>query len=73
MYLSDDGDVLGMRYDNWKVVFMEQRRQGTLLIWGEPFTRCHSARSGLLVEDIEGHAADRELPSQRCVHHLRYG
>ena len=39
MYLSDDGDVLGMRYDNWKVVFMEQRRQGTLLIWGEPFTR----------------------------------
>ena len=34
MYLSDDGDVLGMRYDNWKVAFMEQRRQGTLLIWG---------------------------------------
>ena len=25
MYLSDDGDVLGLRYDNWKVVFMEQR------------------------------------------------
>ena len=39
MYLKDDGDVLGMRYDNWKIVFMEQRRQGTLLIWGEPFTR----------------------------------
>jgi arylsulfatase len=39
MYLSDDGDVLGMRYDHWKVVFMEQRRQGTLLVWGEPFTR----------------------------------
>jgi hypothetical protein len=39
MYLSDDGDVLGMRYDNWKVAFMEQRCQGTLLIWGEPFTR----------------------------------
>ena len=25
MYFSDDGDVLGMRYDNWKIVFMEQR------------------------------------------------
>ena len=25
VYISDDGDVLGMRYDNWKVVFMEQR------------------------------------------------
>ena len=23
MYLSDDGDVLGLRYDNWKMVFME--------------------------------------------------
>src|SRR5215468_10252371 len=39
MYLSDDGDVLGMRYDNWKVVFMEQRCRGTMLIWAEPFTR----------------------------------
>ena len=39
MYFSDDGDVLGMRYDNWKVVFMEQRCQGTLQVWAEPFTR----------------------------------
>ena len=28
MYISDDGDVLGIRYDNWKVVFMEQRTKG---------------------------------------------
>jgi arylsulfatase A-like enzyme len=39
MYLSDDGDVLGMRFDNWKVVFMEQRCRGTLQVWAEPFTR----------------------------------
>jgi arylsulfatase len=39
MYLSDDGDVLGLRYDNWKIVFMEQRCTGTLQIWAEPFTR----------------------------------
>lgn len=38
MYFSDDGDVLAMRYDNWKVVFMEQRCRGTMQIWGEPFT-----------------------------------
>ena len=25
VYLSDDGDVLGVRYDNWKRVFMEQQ------------------------------------------------
>ncbi len=39
MYFSDDGDVLGLRYDNWKVVFMEQRCHGTLQIWAEPFIR----------------------------------
>jgi arylsulfatase A-like enzyme len=37
VYFSDDGDVLGLRFDNWKVVFMEQRVQGTLQIWAEPF------------------------------------
>ncbi len=37
VYFSDDGDVLGLRYDNWKVVFMEQRCQGTLRLWAEPF------------------------------------
>jgi arylsulfatase len=37
VYFSDDGDVLGLRFDNWKVVFMEQRVQGTLHVWAEPF------------------------------------
>jgi arylsulfatase A-like enzyme len=37
VYFSDDGDVLGVRFDNWKVVFMEQRVRGTLGIWSEPF------------------------------------
>ena len=27
-----------MRYDNWKMVFMEQQAAGTLLIWANPFT-----------------------------------
>ena len=39
VYISDDGDVLGIRYDNWKVVFMEQRLRGTLAVWGEPFVK----------------------------------
>jgi arylsulfatase len=38
-YFSDDGDVLGIRYDNWKLVFMEQRSQGTLQVWADPFIR----------------------------------
>jgi len=37
IYFSDDGDVLAIRFDNWKVVFMEQRTPGTLRIWSEPF------------------------------------
>jgi arylsulfatase len=37
VYFSDDGDVLAMRFDNWKIVFMEQQVQGTLRIWAEPF------------------------------------
>jgi arylsulfatase len=36
-YFSDDGDVLGVRFDNWKIVFMEQRLPGTLGVWAEPF------------------------------------
>ena len=27
-YFSDDGDLVAMRYDNWKIVFMEQRVRG---------------------------------------------
>ncbi len=37
-YFSDDGDLVAMRYDNWKIVFMEQRCPGTLQVWAEPFT-----------------------------------
>ncbi len=37
LYFSDDGDLTGLRYDNWKVVFAQQRSPGTLAVWGEPF------------------------------------
>jgi arylsulfatase len=37
VYFSDDGDLLALRYDNFKIVFMEQRMPGTLQIWAEPF------------------------------------
>ena len=38
-YISDDGDIMGVRFDNWKMIFMEQRAPGTLQVWAEPFTR----------------------------------
>jgi len=37
-YFSDDGDLTGLRYDNFKFVFMEQRAPGTLKVWAEPYT-----------------------------------
>jgi arylsulfatase A-like enzyme len=39
MYFNDDGDLVAMRYENWKIVFEEQRAQGTMRIWAEPFTK----------------------------------
>jgi arylsulfatase len=36
-YFSDDGDLVAMRYDNWKLQFMQQRLPGTLAVWTEPF------------------------------------
>ena len=36
-YFNDDGEMVALRYDNWKMVFAEQRTEGTLRIWAEPF------------------------------------
>ena len=35
-YWTDDGNVAALRYNNWKVVFMEQRSHG-FDVWQEPF------------------------------------
>jgi arylsulfatase A-like enzyme len=37
IYFDDDGDLVALRFDNWKVVFMEQRAPGTMRVWAEPF------------------------------------
>jgi arylsulfatase len=36
-YFNDDSELVGLRYDNWKMVFTEQRATGTMRIWAEPF------------------------------------
>jgi arylsulfatase A-like enzyme len=38
IYFNDDGDLVALRFDNWKIVFMEQRVPGTMRVWAEPFT-----------------------------------
>ncbi len=36
IYFNDDGSVVGLRFDNWKLVFQEQRAHG-FEAWSEPF------------------------------------
>ena len=36
IYWTDDGDIASLRYNNWKIVFMEQRAHG-FDVWQEPF------------------------------------
>jgi arylsulfatase len=35
-YINDDGQLMALRYDDWKAVFLEQRASG-LRVWMEPF------------------------------------
>jgi arylsulfatase A-like enzyme len=36
-YFNDDGQLVGLRYDQWKIVFAEQKSHGAD-VWREPFT-----------------------------------
>ena len=36
-YFSDDGDLTALRWEDWKLIFMEQKTTGTLRVWMEPF------------------------------------
>ena len=37
IYVNDDGQIVAMRYDAWKAVFLENRGKG-FEVWREPFT-----------------------------------
>ncbi|XVU30021.1 arylsulfatase [Actinoplanes sp. CA-054009] len=36
IYFDDDGHLVALRFDNFKVVFAEQRAPGTMQVWSEP-------------------------------------
>ncbi|WP_422417023.1 arylsulfatase [Pseudomonas sp. GZD-222] len=36
-YFNDDGDLVAMRFGDWKAVFCEQRRPGGFEVWQDPF------------------------------------
>jgi len=43
LYWSDEGDILAVRAQNWKVVFAEQRNTG-IGVWREAFTKMRSPK-----------------------------
>jgi arylsulfatase len=42
-YIGDDGDILGIRMGDWKVVLMEQRAK-QLMCWFEPFVKLRAPK-----------------------------
>ena len=43
IYFSDDGDLLAIRMNDWKVVLMEQRAK-QLMAWLEPFVKLRAPK-----------------------------
>ena len=37
-YINDGGEFTAIRYDDWKLILMEQRSKGTMEVWANPFT-----------------------------------
>ena len=62
LYWSDDGDLLAVRYNDWKVSFKEQEHTG-LAVWEREFT-------SLRVPNIYNLRAD---PFERGPESLEYG
>jgi arylsulfatase A-like enzyme len=36
-YFNDDGELVAYRYNDWKIVFCEQRQPGGFTVWSNPF------------------------------------
>jgi arylsulfatase A-like enzyme len=50
-YSDDDGLLVGMRFGDYKYVFSEQRMQGTMGLWAEPFTTLRLQKMFNLMQD----------------------
>lgn len=43
-YFNDDGLLVAMRMENWKIVFCEQRAPGGFDVWKDPSCACGCPR-----------------------------
>jgi arylsulfatase A-like enzyme len=50
-YSDDDGTLVCMRWGDFKYVFSEQRKEGTMGVWAEPFTKLRLQKIFNLYQD----------------------
>ena len=58
LYWSDDGDLMALRFEQWKIIFMEQRAHG-LGVWRSRSSPCACRRSSICAA-TRSNAADEE-------------
>jgi arylsulfatase A-like enzyme len=65
IYWTDDGSVAALRYDNWKVTFLEQEGEG-LEVWQKPFTQLRAPKlANLRMDPFERAEHEHAIGYQR--------
>jgi arylsulfatase len=65
IYWTDDGSVAALRYDNWKITFLEQQALG-LKVWQEPFVELRAPKiTNLRMDPFERAEQENAMGYQR--------
>ena len=65
IYWTDDGSVAALRYENWKITFLEQRAEG-LKVWQEPFVQLRAPKiTNLRMDPFERAEEENAIGYQR--------
>ncbi len=65
IYWTDDGSVAALRYDNWKVTFLQQDAEG-MEVWQKPFTQLRApALTNLRMDPFERAQKEHAMGYQR--------
>jgi arylsulfatase len=65
IYWTDDGQVAALRYDNWKITFLEQQAEG-LRVWQEPFVAMRAPKlTNLRMDPFERAEEEHAMGYQR--------
>jgi len=65
IYWTDDGNVAALRYDDWKITFLEQQAEG-LKVWQEPFVELRAPKlTNLRMDPFERAEEENAMGYQR--------